>query len=422
LLKVRDPNLNARIREDDPKKYTKRIAEVIFTTGSTPSLINDKVTIPALEKVGISRKDANNYAQVGCLEPNSPGKQFGHTGALLINSMSSFILAMNNGDSEHSKNLGLKTGEITDFNSFQKFFEAVKTQFKFIIKHATRLNDVCGELYKYLHPQPLLGAFFDGPIQSGTPLLQGGAKYNSSGIAFIALADLIDSLYAIKQLVFRKKEVSFEELTEIINKDFEGFDSNYSYIINKLNHFGNNKHEVDKIGQELIDFLYNTCRGIKNYRNGEYLPGYWSMTIHSGFGKVTGAFPNGKRDGEPFTSGLTPFSKTQKNGPTAVFNSLAGLDCLKMPNGMALNMKFNKSLFNVEKNKEIFISLFKGYFSEGGMQVQYIIQDAETLIDAKKHPEKYPDLMVRISGYTAYFNDLNEHMKDEIINRAIMQI
>jgi formate C-acetyltransferase len=208
----------------------------------------------------------------------------------------------------------------------------------------------------------------------------------------------------------------------MLDKDFEGFEQEYSYIINKLSHFGNNMEQVDDIGNKLVNFLYETCTSINNYRNGPYLPGYWSMTVHSGFGKVTGAFPNGKKDGEPFTSGLTPFSKTQMNGPTAVFNSLAGLDCTKMPNGMALNMKFNESLFNMEKNKDVFISLFKGYFSEGGMQVQYIIQDAETLIDAKEHPEKYPDLMVRISGYTAYFNDLNEHMKDEIINRAIMQI
>ncbi|TFF99495.1 MAG: hypothetical protein EU541_04775 [Promethearchaeota archaeon] len=422
LLKVRDPNLNARIRKDDPEKYTKRVAEVIFNTGSTPSLINDQAVIPALQKVGINQEDANNYAQVGCLEPNSPGKQFGHTGAILINCMSPFILAMHNGDSENSKNLGLKTGEITEFKTFQEFFDAVKLQFEFIIQNATRLNNYCGELYKYLHPEPLLSALFEGPIESGLSLLEGGAKYNSSGIAFIALADLIDSLYAVDQLVYVKNKLSFEELAEMLDNNFKGFEQEYVYIINKLNHFGNNKSNVDKLGEELIDFLYETCVGMKNYRNGRYLPGYWSMTVHSGFGKVTGAFPNGKMEGEPFTSGLTPFSKSQKNGPTAVFNSLADLNCTKMPNGMALNMKFNKSLFNVEKNKNMFISLFKGYFSKGGMQVQYIIQDAETLIDAKKHPEKYPDLMVRISGYTAYFNDLNEHMKDEIINRAIMQI
>lgn len=421
LLKVRDPNLNARIRKDDPKEYTHRVAEVIFNTGSTPSLINDKTVIPALRKIGIDKADGNNYAQVGCLEPNSPGTQFGHTGSLLINCMAPFILAMHNGDSTKSKDLGLKTGELSQFNSFQDFFSAVKKQFSFIIENATKLNNACGEIYKYIHPQPLLSALFEGPIQSGKNLLEGGAKYNSSGIAFIALADLIDSLYSIQKLVFEDNKFSLEEFDEMLNNNFEDYEKEYAYIIHKLDHFGNNKKDVDNIAKNLIDFLYDTSINLENYRGGKYLPGYWSMTIHSGFGKVTGAFPNGKKDGDPFTSGLTPFSKTQKNGPTAVFNSLANLDCTKMPNGMALNMKFNKSLFNVEKNKELFISLLKGYFSKGGMQVQYIIQDTATLIDAKHHPEKYPDLMVRISGYTAYFNDLNDHMKDEIINRAIMQ-
>ncbi len=422
LLKVRDPNLNARIREDDPKEYTQRVAEVIFNTGSTPSLISDQAVVPALRKVGINQFDANNYAQVGCLEPNSPGKQFGHTGALLINCMAPFILAMHNGGSNHSKNLGPKTGLLSGFKSFEAFYSAIKKQFQYIIRNATRLNNICGEIYKYLHPQPLLNALFEGPIQSATPLLEGGAKYNSSGIAFIALADLIDSLYVIKQLVFIDNKFSLKQVAEMLECNFERYEKQYSYIINRIDHFGNNKQKVDAIGQQLIDFLYETSSKINNYRGGGYLPGYWSMTIHSGFGKVTGAFPNGKLDGEPFTSGLTPFSKTQKNGPTAVFNSLSILDCNKMPNGMALNMKFNRSLFNVEKNKDMFISLFKGYFSKGGMQVQYIIQDAETLIEAKKHPEEYSDLMVRISGYTAYFNDLNNHMKDEIINRAIMQM
>lgn len=422
LLKIRDPNLNARVREDDPEKYTKRMTEVIFNTGSTPSLINDKAVIPALQKIGIELPDANDYAQVGCLEPNSPGRQFGHTGALLINCMAAFILAMHNGDSEKSKNLGLKTGNLSQFTAFDQFFNAVKTQLEFIIQNATRLNNACGEIYKYLHPQPLLSALFEGPIESGEELLDGGATYNSSGIAFIALADLIDSIYVIKKLVYEDKKFSLVELSEMIEKDFQEHEVEYSTIINKIPHFGNNKEKVDQIGQRLVDFIYDTCISIENYRGGKYLPGYWSMTIHSGFGKVTGAAPNGKKRGDPFTSGLTPFSKTQKTGPTAVFNSLANLDCTKMPNGMALNMKFNKSLFNAQRNRDLFISLLKGYFFRGGMQVQFIIQDAETLIDAKNHPEKYPDLMVRISGYTAYFNDLNDHMKDEIINRAVMNL
>jgi len=422
LMHLRDPNVNARIRHDDPDEYTQRVAEVIINTGSTPSLINDKVVIPALEKTGVSLEDACDYAQVGCLEPTSTGRTFGHTGAILINLMSALELVFCNGNTERSEELTVKTGELSDFKTYDIFLEAIKKQLKIIVEKATKINNVLGQVHRYLHPQPLLSSLFEGPIDSGMCLLDGGAKYNSSGIAFIGLADLIDSLYAIKRLIYDEKKVSLPELIEILNSNFKGRADIYKYVRNKLDHFGNNIDHVDNIGAELVDYLYNVCRGIKNYRNGFYNPGYWSMTIHSAFGRITRANPHGRKYEESLSSGLTPVSFGQRNGPTAVFNSLAHLDNTKMPNGMALNMKFSKSLFQNSEKLEIFKALFKSYFEQGGMQVQFIIQDVKTLIDARDHPDKYPDLMVRISGYTAYFNDLNDFMKEEIITRVEMNL
>jgi formate C-acetyltransferase len=422
LMHLRDPNVNARIRADDPEEYTQRVAEVIINTGSTPSLINDKVVIPAIQNTGVSLEDARDYAQVGCLEPTSTGRTFGHTGAILLNLMAALELVFNNGNTERSENLGVQTGELSSLESFSLFMDATKKQLRKIVEKATSLNNVAGEIHRYIHPQPILSALFEGPYDSGKCLLDGGAKYNSSGIAFIGMSDLIDSLYAIKKLVYNEKKVSFNELVEILNSDFRKRPDLYRYVRNKLDHFGNDIKEIDDIGAELVDFLYGVCRSIKNYRNGYYNPGYWSMTIHSSFGRVTRANPHGRIYEESLTSGLTPVSFGQKNGPTAVFNSLAHLDGTKMPNGMALNMKFSKTLFKQPGKLEIFKSLFKSYFEKGGMQVQYIIHDAKTLKDARDHPENYSDLMVRISGYTAYFNDLNEFMKEEIIERAEMNL
>ena len=422
LMEVRDPNVNARVREDDPPEYTQRLAEVIISTGATPSLINDQIVIQALEKTGVSLEDARDFAQVGCLEPNSTGRTFGHTGAILLNLMSVLEIVFNNGDSLRSENIGLKLGDLSTFTSFDMFKDATKKQIEFIIQKATRINNVMGEVWKYLHQQPLLTALFEGPYESGKSLLEGGAKYNSSGIAFIGLADLIDSLYAIKKVVFDEKKCTFQELDDILKADFQGHKELYSYVRNKLDHFGNDSKEVDDIGVELVDYIYDVCLNIEHYRNGRYLPGYWSMTMHSAFGIIAGANPHGRNFEEPFASGLTPVSFAQKNGPSAVFNSLSRLDCTKMPNGMALNMKFNKSMFDSQEKLEKFKALFKAYFAQGGMQVQYTIQDGQTLIDAKNDPGKFPNLMVRISGYTVYFNDLNEFMKDEIITRAIMKL
>jgi formate C-acetyltransferase len=422
LVHVRDPNVNARVRADDPSEYSQRLAEVIISTGSTPSLIGDKMTIQAIMKTGVKENHANDYAQVGCLEPNAARRTFGHTGAILINLISALGLVLNNGHSKRAKNVGLKTGELSEFKDFSQFMEALKEQLRYIIQNATRLNNICGEIHKYSHPQPLLSALIEGPMESGKSLLDGGATYNSSGVAFIALSDLIDSLYVIKKLVYDEKKFTLTELNEIVDNNFENDDYAYNFIINKLDHFGNGKEEVDRIGVEIVDFLYDECRNTENYRGGYYNPGYWSISIHGGFGKLTGAYPHGKLKGEPLTSGLTPFSKTQKNGPTGVLNSLASLPTAKMPNGMALNLKFNKSLFQSQEKIDLFNSLISAYFDNGGMQVQFTIHDAKELIEAKKNPDKYPDLMVRISGYTAYFRDLDDHMKDEIINRAIMNL
>ncbi len=422
LMHIRDPNVNARIRDDDPEEYTQRVAEVIINTGSTPSLINDGVVIPALEKTGVSLSDARDYAQVGCLEPTSTGRTFGHTGAILINLIASLELVFYNGNTERSKDMGVRTGMLSEFKTFDQYKEAVKKQLKSIIEKATRVNNVAGLVHRYLHPQPMLSALFEGPLESGKCLLDGGATYNSSGIAFIGMADLIDSLHSVKKIVFDEKKVTLSELFEILNSDFNDRSDLHKYVRNKLDHFGNDIEEVDDIGVELVDYLYDTCAEFKNYRGGSYNPGFWSMTIHSAFGRITRANPHGRKYEESLSSGLTPVSFGQRNGPTAVFNSLAHLDGTKMPNGMALNMKFSKSIFKSKEKKKIFTALFKAYFEKGGMQVQFTIHDAKTFKEARKHPDKYPDLMVRISGYTAYFRDLNEFMKDEIIERAELNL
>ncbi|MHA1372538.1 MAG: pyruvate formate lyase family protein, partial [Promethearchaeota archaeon] len=247
LVKVRDPNLNARVREDDPPEYTQRLAEVIINTGATPSLINDKAVIPALQKTGVSLEDARDYAQVGCLEPNSACRTFGHTGAILINLTAPLELTLLNGNSTRHDNVGLKTGSLD-----------------FILDNAIKLNNMSGEVLKYVHPQPLLSALFEGPMESGKSLLHSGAKYNSSGIAFIALADLIDSLYAIKKLVFEEKRLTLKEFVDVLKSNYESRPDILAIVRNKLEHFGNGVESVDAIGNEIVDFLYNYCQSKKN--------------------------------------------------------------------------------------------------------------------------------------------------------------
>ncbi len=423
FVKIKDPNVIARIRPDDPPEYTRRVIEAIINTGSTPALVNDDITIKALQKVGISLEDARDYAHVGCVEPTSIGKTFGHTGALLVNVPIAIELVLHSNAVQKDEIPHEGGSGVPDpFASFDAFLDAVKAKLVLILNYATSLNNVCGNVLKSLLPQPLLNALFDGPMESGKQLLDGGAVYNSSGIAFVGLPDLIDSLYVIKKHIFEEKTFGFPELLKALKSNFKEDDDLYHVILNKTPHFGSGTEEVDAIGAAIVDFLYDLARGSQNYRSGRYNPGYWSVTAHNGFGRFSGAYPHGKKAKEPFASSLSPVSFASNQGPTAIFKSITSLDHTKMPNGMALNLKFNKSLFKNEEKMDLFKDLFKAYFKEGGMQVQFTIHDVEVLLDAKKHPEKYPDLMVRISGYTAYFNDLSDAMQDEIINRMLVII
>jgi pyruvate formate-lyase/glycerol dehydratase family glycyl radical enzyme len=427
LMKLRDPNPNARYYQGiNSKDYLRRLCEVNLETGAIPAIHNDRAIIKALTSKGETVEQARDYGVIGCVEPGSNGRFYGHTGALLLNLTSALELALFNGRHRHTGmdvTISKETGDPTTFTTFDKFKDAFAEQTRWLIEQATKLNNILGRVHQDFYPTPILSAFFEGPMDKGKDLIQGGALINSSGAAIIGLADVADSLSGIQKVVFEEKEVSFAELLDALEKNFVGSDTLQKRLMNaeKTPKYGNEDPVADANVSWIVELLDREFGNKMNYRGGSYRVGYWTMTNHAGFGRLMGALPSGRKARENFTSGITPVSGVTPS-LTKALNSVASQPAQCLSSGVALNLKFTPE--SGETILDDFVAYMEGYFDDadgkrdGGMEVQFIIENHGTLAEAAKHPEKHPELLVRVSGYTAYFKDLNPQMQKEIIDRT----
>ena len=257
----------------------------------------------------------------------------------------------------------------------------------------------------------------EGAMDKGIDIINGGAVYNSSGVALVSITDVVDSLMAIKKLIYDKNETDFNSLLMALDRDFKG-DEILLAKINKAPKFGSDNVQAREIAQDLMDFCYDIYQSHENYRGGKYWPGYWSISYHVGFGMLSGALPSGRKKGKAFTPGLTP-APCASDQLLPNIQSIASLDHLKMPNNIAFNVKLAPDAKDSHKQTlDYFTSYLKSYFDLGGMQWQFNVISTDTMKDAMKNPDDYRWLLVRISGYNAYFTKLNKNMQIELIERA----
>ena len=418
LLKLRDPSMNARYHyEKNSDAYRDRVAEVIVSTRAVPAFHNDVVDIRTLENQGVSAAHARDYAIIGCVEMGVPGRSYDGSSSIIFNLVSALELTLYNGRRPITGDdlISVETGDPALFESFERFWEAFKRQLSWLIGNAIELNEYFGHAHQEMLPTPLLSAFFEGPMDKGKDLIFGGALYNSSGATHIGFADTADSLNAIEQAVFVDRKCTFAELISALKTDFGGSEKLHAYLVNKTPKYGTDNAIALKNSQNLIRFLYDFYQQHTNYRGGKYKPAYWTMTNHAGQGKLSGALPNGRKANKLFASGITPVSQAAQDLATCL-RAVGSLDSLCIPMGEALNLKYPS--ITGEEDLKKFSQAVKAYFMGGGLHIQFNVMSYETLLDAKSHPEKYPELLVRVSGYSAYFKDLNEAMKDEIITRT----
>jgi formate C-acetyltransferase len=427
LLKVKDPNVNVRYYPGvNPPEYLKRLCEVNVVTKATPCFHNDIENIRTLSRQncpdgngsGYPIEDARDYSIVGCVEPVKGGKTFGHTGAIMLNLTSALEMALFQGKHRHTEEeqFGPVTPPPSQMASFEDVLAAFDQQTTFMIEQSVELNNMLGKTHLKVHPLPLLSALTQGTLERGKDVLEGGAIYNASGVAVIGIAEVVDSLCAIKEFGYGNARYTYQDLIAAIQDDWAGHEKLQKRILCSKTKFGTDSEEAANLASHVIDLLHTEYQKRENYRGGKYQVGYWTMTTHAGWGKLTGALPSGRRKGEVLPSGITPVSEQAPNLIPAL-RFVAQLDSCKITNSHALNLKFTP-LQDKERMVTSLADHIEAYMRMGGLQVQCNIIDRATLKEAQEDYKKHPHLLVRVSGYTAYFTDLNVHMQNEIITRA----
>ena len=420
MLGMRDPNVNARY---NPKKnsdtYLRRLCEVNVHTTSTPSIHNDEAVMASLVDLNYEPEDLRDWSATGCVEPTISGKHIGHTNCMMFNMVAALEMALYNGYHPLMRwHLGPRTGEVSEFKTFDEFLEAFFRQLECLADLTCQYNNYLGEAHSVIRPTPLMSAMVDSCIEKGLDVTKGGAKYNSSGTACIGLADIVDSLMAIKNLVYERKVYTFTELVEAVRNNFEGNEVMRSRILTETPRFGSGSDEAVEVANRVTKFMKDCFWSHMNFRGGHYTTGFWSMSNHVAFGALTGALPSGRLAYEPFTPGLTPEANASKSLLDNI-RDVTRLEPTSMNNNIAFNVKVNPSPRDSHaQTVEHVTNYAKAYSTMGGMQMQFNVVSSATMRAAMARPEEYKDLMVRISGYNAYFTQLNRDLQLELVRRA----
>ncbi|MFQ5650108.1 MAG: pyruvate formate lyase family protein [bacterium] len=420
-LRLRQPNYHARIHTNSPGAYLDKINQILAAGGNSPALYNDDIIIETLCKQGYTIEDARNYTGIGCVEPVSQGKSFASTDAALFNVPIMLELALNEGKRFGSLiRSGAKTVPVAKMASMADVVHAFEAQLRFRISQLIADLQAVELANRELHPTPLTSMLLDGCLESGLCSTAGGARYNFSGVQCVGPADTGDALYAIEQTVYVEKKTTLADLVKQLKRNLA--EAQWRAYLRSLKKFGNDEEEVDRWTCYVVNAFTNRLSEHLNTRGGKYIAGLYSVTAHQYFGQVAGALPHGRQRGESFASGIAAGNGMDRLGPTALINSVNRLDFTKVANGVNFNIKFDSHCLRGTTGRTALGSLVKTYFRRGGMQVQVNVMDPAILLQARDNPDAYPNLLVRVSGYSAYFNDLTPEMKDEIIRRTSLAI
>ena len=416
-LRMRQPNYHARVHEGAPEMYLDKIFEILSKGSGSPALYNDDVIVETLVNNGCDLADARDYTGVGCVEPVCQGKSFSSTDAAIFNVPLMLELALNRGKRFGSNS---QAGPKTIPPSEMSAMDDVKGAFESQLGHFTRkmIKDLQSieKANAAYHPTPLSSMLLDGCLNNGSCSTSGGAAYNFSGIQCVGPADTGDALYAIEKAVFRDKKITLSGLVDLLKRDLQ--DEKWRAYLKNMDKFGNDNEEADAYTLYVLNTFNKNLNGRMNTRGGKYTTGLYSVTAHQYFGEITSALPNGRRRGESLASGIAPSNGQDRLGPTAMFNSVNRIDARNFANGINLNVKWDVNSIRGKTGRLALKNILKTYFRRGGMQAQFNVLDPSILLKARDNPDAYPNLLVRVSGYSAYFNDLTPAMKDEIIQRT----
>lgn len=459
------PSLSVRIWNGTPHSFMIKAAELTRTGVGLPAYYNDEVIIPALVNRGLTLADARDYNIIGCVEPQKAGKTEGWHDAAFFNMCRPLELVFSNG-MDKGVQISIQTGDVTKMTTFDEFYDAYKKQMNYMLKLLVNADNAIDVAHAERCPLPFLSSMVEDCIGRGKSVQEGGAVYNFTGPQGFGIANMADSLYAIKKLVFDEKKVTLAEykealennygrgmsdsrakeitqdiVAELMRQDIRVNDGQIADIfqnvrtngiskekrdqyerllemIEEIPKFGNDIPEVDAFARDVAYTYTRPLETFHNPRGGQFQAGLYPVSANVPLGAQTGATPDGRLAGTPVADGVSPSAGRDVHGPTSAANSVAKLDHYIASNGTLFNMKFHPSALAGRSGLESFAALIRAYFDQKGSHMQFNVVSRETLEDAQKHPEKYKSLVVRVAGYSALFTTLSKSLQDDIINRT----
>lgn len=401
------PNLSVRMNELIPRKFLLKTVETIRLGTGIPQLFNDEVCIPAFLSKGVSLDDARDYATVGCVETSIPGRTYGLHDIALFNLLR--IMELSLYDLRHKENL-----------TYDELLKDIQDRIAYYVDMVVKGSNIVDLGHRHYAPTPFLSVLIRDCLDKGLDVTEGGARYNFSGVQGIGEANLSDSLYVIKKMVFENKEMTFSELVDALEANYEG---NYAplqnHVIKDFDKYGNDNDEIDFIAAKIFRHYAKELEKYTNVRDGQFIPGAYTVSAHIPLGEAVGATPDGRKAQEQLADGgLSPMVGRDRLGPTAVLKSVSKLDNCLTVNGSLLNLKFQPNTLKGPVGLNKFADFLMAFTKLKIQHVQFNVQSKQTLLDAQKHPEKYAGLLVRVAGYSAFFVDLNRNIQNDIIARV----
>ena len=416
-MRLLQPSSMIQLASANPDEFLKKALRILSTGYGQPSIFNTDAIIAELLRQGKELMDARNGGASGCVETGAFGKE-SYTLTGYFNLAKILEITLHNGfDPRSKKQLGIRTGRPETFSKFEDLMEAYEKQVRHFVDIKIQGNNRIEEINAKYMPVPFMSLFTDDCIANAKDYNAGGAKYNTSYIQGVGTGSVTDSLAAIKYHVFDKKSIGMDAFMLAMQRNYDGFEVFRQRLLDQTPKYGNDEEYADAILKELFELFFHSIDDRPTYKGGKFRINLLPTTSHVYFGSVTGALPDGRKSGLPLSEGISPVQGADRQGPTAVLKSAAKIDHLRT-GGTLLNQKFLPSFFKQERNYDKLVALIRSYFKMNGHHIQFNVVDADTLRDAQLHPENYRDLIVRVAGYSDYFNDLGEDLQNEIIART----
>lgn len=414
------PNLSVRLHEQTNDELLRHAVRVVSKGSGMPQFFNDKAIINAMMDLGISKKDAMDYAIVGCVELTTQGNNLGWSDAAMFNMNKVLELTLNHGKCLITGDqLGPDYGSLSTYSTFEELEEAFKKMMLYFIEKMIPCCEAVEKGHIDILPTAFLSAVIDDCMEKGMDVTAGGAHYNLSGIQMIQVANLADSMAAIKQMIYEEKRYAPKELEEALQNNFENHEIMRQMLLNRVPKYGNDVQWVDELGTKWASFFRNELRNYTNYRGGPYHTGMYTVSAHVPMGKNVGASADGRLSQTPLADGgLSAVYGRDLKGPTAVLKSVSRIENDCTTNGGLLNMKFLPDFFRTEAGITKFCNFLRTFVDLEVPHIQFNVVSRENLLEAQKHPDQYRSLTVRVAGYTAYFTELAGDLQNEIIART----